>query len=185
MERNPVLCSTENVGNNLKVAVYCNIKTRTLSIKALQGELKGLVVAKAEKIDMRNVRYRVSAAGRQRVTDQQRKNVHAFVVGEVDAIWGATLRDDIDNDTVLALGVNRPFLPCVGGRRVSYNPYENSTFVTTSKSPVQTAERVRLDGCRMWAKGINKPLEGEVRGEMLGDRGSAESGARQANCIAA
>jgi hypothetical protein len=136
----------------MKVIVYCNTKRRLLSVKALEGSCKGRVVMHAERLLVRNAEFRVSQAGRERVVRTQRKSVHAGIVGEVEAIWGASLRDDLDNNTIKELGIGKPFRP-FDGESVRYNPYETETFVSGEK-PVHRAARVLLDGCTMLAQGL-------------------------------
>jgi hypothetical protein len=57
-------------------------------------------------VALTNVTFKVSEAGRQRVLQEKRKNVHAGVVG--------TLVDSLGS---------------VGSERVTYNPYKGGTFV--------------------------------------------------------
>lgn len=61
------------------VKVYWNLHRDCYSIQQ-----DGLVVAHAEQIDLRDVRFKVSEAGRQRVLRERKKNVHAFVIGYLD-----------------------------------------------------------------------------------------------------
>lgn len=138
----------------MKVLVYCNVKKRLLSVKALDGADKGRVVAHVEQLAMKDAEFRVSEAGRQRVIQKKRKHVHAGIVGEVEALWGAQLRDGIENSTIKGLAVGKPFMP-IAGEEVRYNPYETKTFVRVKDSaPVSTAARVRLDRCTMVAAGL-------------------------------
>jgi hypothetical protein len=90
----------------MKVFVYFNLHRKCFSVKALEGASKGLVIKHATFVALTNVTFKVSEAGRQRVLQEQRKNVHAGVVG--------TLVDSLDS---------------VGSERVTYNPYKGSTFV--------------------------------------------------------
>jgi hypothetical protein len=98
----------------------------------------------------------VSQAGRQRVLKQCVKNVHASMIGEVEAIWGAELRDGLDNDTLAHLGIGKPFTLMEGaGVPVEYNPYKYECFVrVTDKTRVSRAARVRLGDCKAFAAGI-------------------------------
>jgi hypothetical protein len=89
--------------------VYFNIRLRTFSIMAKEGVNKGKVVAHADTVTLRNVSFKVSEAGRQRVLREKRKNVHAGVVGEL-------VTTQAHNADLFA-------------RKVSYNPYKGSSFV--------------------------------------------------------
>lgn len=138
----------------MKFSVHCHIRTKTLSVKALEGPFKGLIVASAEKIQLDDAEFRVSEAGRQRVLRTKRKNVHAGCVGTPTAIWGATVRDDLDEGTFAGLGIGKNW-PVFGGLRVRYNPYLTKTFVkSASGEPVVSAKRVQLDRCSIRAAGI-------------------------------
>jgi len=147
----------------MQVFVYCNIRTKNLSIRALAGPYKGKVVASAERVALKDVEFKVSEAGRRRVRKTGRKNVHAGAVGTLAAAWGITLREDLDNGTrrAVVLQTNRPFPPWEGGKPVGYNPYINAEFRAKRKSgalgarPVFSARAVVLDRCKIEAAGIN------------------------------
>ena len=98
----------------MKVFVYFNLHRKCFSIKALEGANKGRVVAHSDKVLLSDGVFKVSEAGRQRVLKEQRKNVHAGVVG----YWDETGTDLITIDRVTTIG-----------RPVTYNPYKYSTFV--------------------------------------------------------
>lgn len=91
-------------GNNMKVFVYYNLHKDCWSVKALDGKRAGYVVAHRTKLELRDAKFKVSEAGRQRVLREKRKNVHAGVVGE----WEPFKQE---YDTL-----------------VSYNPYKNGHF---------------------------------------------------------
>ena len=98
----------------MKVFVYFNLHRKCFSIKALEGKNKGRVVAHRDDVLLFDGTFKVSEAGRQRVLKEQRKNVHAGVVGH----WDETGTDLITIDRVTTIG-----------RPVTYNPYKYSTFV--------------------------------------------------------
>jgi hypothetical protein len=138
----------------MKVMVYCNNKRGLLCIRALEGEDKGKIVARVEQLQMKDVEFKVSQAGRARVLETGRKSIHAGIVGEIEALWGATLREGIENSTILGLAVGKPFGK-VEGEAVFYNPRKVSTFVRKSdQTPVTRASRVRLDRCEVVAAGL-------------------------------
>ena len=58
--------------------VYFNLHQRLFSVRE-----HGRVVDRAECLHIESPRFVVQPAGRQRVLQEQRKNVHAFVRGEV------------------------------------------------------------------------------------------------------
>jgi hypothetical protein len=139
----------------LKVFVYCNSVRNLLSVKALEGEQKGSVVAHVERIALKDVEFRVQDGGRRRARKTGVKNVHAGCVGTVEALWGAVPRGDIDNKTIRGLAVGRPWSPLEGAERVRYNPHETDSFVREDTgAKVVRAERAHLDRCSIVAAGL-------------------------------
>lgn len=104
----------------MKVFVYFNLHKKMFSIKALEGERKGLVIGHCDELTLFNATFKVSQAGRQRVLRERKKNVHAGVVG----FWKGCL----DSFNV---NCKTP---------VTYNPYKYDSFVYASDgSPIQSA----------------------------------------------
>lgn len=100
----------------MKVFIYFNLHKKCFSIKALEGPNKGRVIAHRSKALVFDATFKVSEAGRQRVLREQRKNVHAGVVGE----WiGA--EDGNDAATIDMIATN--------GSAITYNPYKHDSFV--------------------------------------------------------
>jgi hypothetical protein len=103
-----------------KVRVYFNLHNRLFSV--MHGRR---VVAHVPRVKLKNVTFKVSEAGRQRVLNEERKNVHAFVEG--------TFEHFTDGEPEL--------LP----EGVTYNPYKHSTFIRTKdKSPIHSAKEAVL-----------------------------------------
>lgn len=99
------------------VSVYWNIRKHRYSVKQ-----RGLVVAHADSLNLRQVSYRVGAAGNQQVRDEKRKNVHATMHGY--------LCDQQSHGD---------------GKSVTYNPYRDTTFVTLpDRVPVFTSDFATL-----------------------------------------
>ena len=65
------------------VDVYRNLHKNTWSIRS---RTTGRVIARADNVVVKNVKFVVQPAGRQRVLDEERKNVHAFVRGTISPI---------------------------------------------------------------------------------------------------
>lgn len=91
----------------MRVFVYYNLHRKLWSVKALEGENKGRVIAHRNEVVLREPKPRVSEAGRQRVIREKKKNVHAGLVGE----W-------IDQKII------QP-----DGEMITYNPYKYTSFV--------------------------------------------------------
>lgn len=92
----------------MKVFVYFNLHKKLFSVRALEGNMKGRVIAHVNEVHLSDAVFKVSEAGRQRVIREQRKNVHAGVVGKLVPSF------------------------CGTGTQVTYNPYLYSTFVIKS-----------------------------------------------------
>ena len=72
------------VPTGTKVLVYRNLHTGTWSVKALDGEYKGLVVAHPQTVALRHPKPWVSLKGHARVLRERKKYVHAGVVGYLE-----------------------------------------------------------------------------------------------------
>lgn len=123
----------------MKVFVYWNLAKKRWSVKALEGPFKGLVVFRTDSLLLTDCTFRVSEAGRQRVLRQQRKNVHAGVVGHFKHHVDPA---EIPKDPLL----------------VTYNPYRDGHFsvmqpLGSVKGEVVHADVVRANGRVMWAEG--------------------------------
>lgn len=100
----------------MKVFVYFNLHKKVWSIKALEGPDRGRVIQHADSVTLYDARPRVSQAGRRRVIREQRKNVHAGIVGQLmESQW------------------KTPERAC----KITYNPYKYETFVYTHKTDLE------------------------------------------------
>jgi hypothetical protein len=108
-----------------RVFVYYNLHNQKWSVKAQTGPQRGRVIGHTDIITLKDVVFKVSEIGRQRVLQEQRKNVHAGCVG-----------------TLVSFGKGEAV-----GRRISYNPYKGPTFydVATQKPVTQASGVVMLD----------------------------------------
>lgn len=108
----------------MRVFVYFNLHRKCLSVKALEGERKGRVIARASSVGLINCTFKVSEAGRQRVIREKRKNVHAGVVGHLF---------EMDNEVAADI-MSRIADP------IKYNPYKFASFVhAVNETPVHKA----------------------------------------------
>lgn len=92
------------IDETAKVKVYLNLHNGKLSVVQ-----KGLVVAHVDSITLMMPTFKVNQAGRERVIREQKKNVHAFVIGYVESV-------NRDRDTS-------------NMRQITYNPYKFNKFV--------------------------------------------------------
>jgi len=100
------------------IEVYWNSRRRCFSVRE-----KGRVVEHAAALVISSPHFLVNARARDRVRATGRKTVHAFVRGERSSV-----------------PVRYPLLPLL----VSYNPYENLTFVTQDGAPIFSARQAWL-----------------------------------------
>ena len=114
--------------NNMKVKVYYNLHKKCYSIVSLEKENYGKVIKHSNCVPLFDAQFKVSEKGRQRVLREQKKNVHAYVVGT----WLCHLNDEI---TISGLPI----------KLATYNPYKYSSFVDAhSKKPLAKASQVLL-----------------------------------------
>lgn len=96
--------------DNKRVRVYKNLHLDCWSIKSVEGEDKGKVIAYSDEVTMQGVEFIVSVAGRKRVLREKKKNVHAYVDGRIrKPLELPTYTDDFFG--------------------LRYNPYESGGFV--------------------------------------------------------
>lgn len=111
----------------MKARVYYNLHKNLLSIQ--EKTPKGWRVVRHESsVALRNVKFRVSEKGRQRVLRERKKNVHAFIEGDL-----ASSEEVISADTP-----------------VSYNPYKGPFFYS-EKDDVKEAYAVIIFDKKIFA----------------------------------
>lgn len=104
----------------LKVFVYFNLHKKVWSVRH-----NGKVIAHLNNLCLYNAQFKVSQAGRLRVIQEKRKNVHAGVFGTIIAKEDYGYQADT---------------------QVTYNPYRFETFVTKQNSlPVFQSDIVYMD----------------------------------------
>lgn len=121
-----ILCP-ESVQNGDKVVadqvfVYWNFNRKCWSIRSEDREFaKGRVILHARHLVLEAACPKVSQAGRERVLREQRKNVHAGIVGRLVSLctvngntYSRALSVEGDPDTPLTI--------------ISYNPYRGDSF---------------------------------------------------------
>lgn len=108
----------------MKVFAYRNLHQKCISLKALEGENKGRVIAHVSWCLLKNAQAKVSQVGRLRVIAEQQKNVHAGIVGELTEMNCITLRYNGDFSQLVKEDCSdEP--KC----KVTYNPYKFDSFV--------------------------------------------------------
>tara|TARA_B100001093_G_scaffold351911_1_gene336385 strand:- start:11422 stop:11802 length:381 start_codon:yes stop_codon:yes gene_type:complete len=102
----------------MKVDVYFNLHKKVLSVRH-----KGKVIHYARLMLLKDVEFVVSKSGRERVLKDNRKNVHAFVRGEV----------------VDSIPVNS-----YKSYPVKYDPYKSGSFLDDKDNPVYDTKWVHV-----------------------------------------
>lgn len=100
----------------MRSRIYFNLHKKLLSVQhKVNGRWK--VVKHVDSITLRDVKFKVSQAGRERVLREKRKNVHAFLEGE-----------EISEIPICQF-------------KITYNPYKYKTFVINdgSEKPIDKA----------------------------------------------
>jgi hypothetical protein len=98
-------------GNQMKVAAYFNLHKHVFSLQSRSKDTYGRVIEHTDHVILKNPKFVVRQGGRQKVLEEKKKNVHAFVIGEV----------------IQSLPEGRVVL---SEQPVTYNPYRFSQFVT-------------------------------------------------------
>lgn len=118
----------------MRVEAYYNLHKKCLSYRRPGGR-----VTHAQSLRLQDVTFSVQPAGRARVLLEQRKNVHAFVRGDL-----------VSTDQYPATGEDWV--------RVTYSPYRWHTFVEAdSGRPVSAADEVHIVGSAIYARSITDP----------------------------
>lgn len=116
----------------LQFKVYRNLHKECYSI---QNKYSGLVVEHADTVTLLNVNFVVQPAGRQRVLDTKRKNVHAFAVGE-------------------RLYSNKTGVYDASFTKIRYNPYQHDFFFSPDERRVIGCDMLVLTPTGMYGKGL-------------------------------
>jgi hypothetical protein len=109
------MSETQTIPAGTTVRVYWNLHKKCYSVQTYVDGWK--VTLHASHVQLEDVTFAVSSAGRERVRREKAKNVHAYMVGK----WAPD-----------QMGYGAP---------ITYNPYKNNTFVCDGE-PVHEAEFV-------------------------------------------
>ncbi len=111
----------------MKVFAYRNLHRKGV-VWSLKSCKTGLVVERTKYVIFKDVELKVSKAGRKRVLEQKRKNVHAGVKGTV-------IKYHPKNKTWI---------------RAYYNPYDNATFVDRWGHELREVKYAKLMRTGLW-----------------------------------
>tara|TARA_R110000868_G_scaffold200338_1_gene447687 strand:- start:889 stop:1287 length:399 start_codon:yes stop_codon:yes gene_type:complete len=105
----------------MKVRVYRNLTKDTWSIQDYKTRK---VIGYSDDIKLSNAKFVVSESGRQRVLKENKKYVHAFVVGELMDDWELFKECEVAcyNPYVSELFFTLPYFDIGGKKHGKYNP---------------------------------------------------------------
>lgn len=118
----------------MRVEVYWNLHKHQYSIRS-----KGRVIMHADKVMLRDAKFVVQPAGRERVLATGQKSIHAFVRGELEGAMGYPTQWWRDAHIWLPWAMSESWeksdreyerFALREGDQVYYNPMETETFVT-------------------------------------------------------
>ena len=116
----------------MRVEVYYNLHKNVFSVRH-----KGKVIAHRRGVVIENPEFVVRKKGRERVLQEGRKNVHAFVRGDYECVQN--MLEELGKD--------------YNKKELTYNPYKYDSFVDGSTyQPVKKSKWARLI-----KKGNDKP----------------------------
>ncbi|MED0756870.1 hypothetical protein P4S93_09030 [Aneurinibacillus thermoaerophilus] len=117
------------VNTNQVIKIYYNLHKECLSVV---DKATKLVVAYTDEILVQNAVFKVSEKGRQRVLQEKRKNVHAYIEGN---FAGIVMPDE--TPSVL--------------RKAYYNPYVTEQFIDCETGEtINQAPLVYCNGKQVW-----------------------------------
>ena len=112
----------------MRVEVYFNLHQKLFSVRDCKT---GKVFAHSTHVTIRDPKFVVRQSGRNRVLQERKKNVHAFVRGELEDLFHHGLDDLVE--------------AVVHGIPVTYNPYKYESFVVKdSEQPIDKAKMAVL-----------------------------------------
>ena len=125
----------------MKVEVYRNLRNGKYSVRSLQGSAKGRVVLHCEYVELLDVDFKVSQAGRARVLRERKKYVHATVRGTLGRFLGVQPKPDEHErveqgwavaDDIARFNKGSTWVP------FTYNPFKFSSFVRSDTEEPMT-----------------------------------------------
>lgn len=109
----------------MKVMVYYNLNKHTFSVTH-----NSKVIMYADYVKLKDVEFRVRQGGKEKVRSEKRKNVHAFVIGELVEYTEFPCKD----------------IPTSSSDKViTYDPYKYDSFVfKNNEEPVFHAKEIDM-----------------------------------------
>ena len=128
----------------MRVEAYYNLHKHCISARPIGGKVKHYAW-----VNMRDVTFAVQPAGRLKVQREGKKNVHAFVRGELDS-------HSVMDENTEAEEMSNIFALDHYYDEVTYNPYKYYSFVRKATGePIYNADNVWIVGKRIFASKEN------------------------------
>jgi hypothetical protein len=109
----------------MKVMVYYNLNKHTFSVTH-----NSKVIMYADYVKLKDVEFRVRQGGKEKVRSEKRKNVHAFVIGEL-----------LEYFEYPSKNIPTPF----SNKVITYDPYKYDSFVfKNNEEPVFHAKEIEM-----------------------------------------
>lgn len=146
----------------MRVSVYFNLHRKLFSVRAEDGPEKGRVIAHADALGLHFCKLIVGQAGNAKVRREGRKNVHAFIKGDLAYLKGSlTLAGERAFQTYKKAGQDTEASTLAtfnsldltrfqtatreGGVPFGYDPYKNTSFINrTTGQAISTAATVSI-----------------------------------------
>jgi hypothetical protein len=123
--------------------VYFNLTKKLYSLRPCEGPMKGRVVGHCTSVSMRDVKFRVSQASRNRVLRDRQKNVHATARGVVTCAKGESFTIEPQENSADLDHLKTQ------GHKITYCPYRSGSFqryeLDGTLTDIETAESLILD----------------------------------------
>lgn len=138
----------------MQVRVYRNLTRKCLSVQHNVPGKGWRLLCHVQSATLVNAKFLVYEKGRQRVLREGRKNVHAYVEGELRSVnfpEGARKESEFAHFGIE--GERKGVL-----ERVWYNPYKNTTWVDDMKRQITDAPVVYVCTGGVWVHGVEKRI---------------------------
>ncbi len=116
----------------LRIKAYRNLNNGKISLQCVSN---GLILGHCDAVFMNDVRFVVRESGRLRVLKSHQKNVHAFVIGNIE--WVEGFVGFRNRSIIVAAPCER--IDLAGYEAITYNPYRMATFSSLKGMPIHQA----------------------------------------------
>lgn len=145
----------QSIDKSRRVRVHWNLHKHCYSLQHYIPGVGWRLERHAQALWLKNPAFKVYEAGRQRVLKEQRKTVHAYVLG-------------IHSYHPMASDKQRRYPQHAMGCPITYNPYKDTTFVAaTDRTPIESGQ------FEMLMLTFVKPSDGPARPKIVGYSSSA------------